>query len=83
MYVFLVCNILLVEMIHIDLLLAVGGAKELEEIALKLATVVLDVLFGIFADEEHLPHMRFGLSMAFEAVLIAHLALTYLSSKRC
>lgn len=57
MDVLLVCNILLVEVVQVHLLLAVGGAQELQEVALELVAVVVDVFLGVLADEEHLPDM--------------------------
>ena len=81
MHMFLVGNILLVEVVNVDLLLAVGGSEELEEVALKLAGVVGNVFASVFADEEHLPYVGFGLGVAFEAILIARLFLTSLDTR--
>ncbi len=75
----LVCDILLVEMIHVDFLLAVGGTQELEEVSLELVGEVVDVFAGVFADEEHLTDVGFGLGVAFEAILIARLLLADLA----
>lgn len=52
-----ICNVFLVEVVQLDLFLAVGGAEELKKIPLKLVAVVVDVLFGIFAHEKHLSNV--------------------------
>lgn len=70
-----IMNVFLVEMIQIDLLLAVRCAQELEEVFLELVAVVVDVFLRVFADEEHLSDMRLGLCVHLEAILVAHLAL--------
>ena len=70
---FLVRDILLVEVVDVDFLLAVGGAQELQEVALELVGEVVDVLARVFADEQHLADMGFGLRVAFEAVFVAGL----------
>ena len=44
-----------------------------------MATVVVDILFGVFAHEEHLSDVGLGLCVHFEAILIAHLALADLT----
>ena len=73
MHMFLIGNILLVEMVHVDLLLAVGRAQQLQEIALELAAEVVDVFARVLADEQHLPHVGFGLRVHLEAVFVAAL----------
>ena len=73
MDMFFVRDILLVEVVDVDFLLAVRGAEELEEVALELVGEVVDVFAGVFADEEHLADVGFGLGVAFEAVLVASL----------
>ena len=55
MHMFLIRNVFLVEVIELDLLLAVRRSQKLEEISLKLAAVVADKLLGILAHNEHLP----------------------------
>ena len=70
---FLIRDILLIEMVHVDFLLAVGRAQQLQEVALELVGEVVDVFTGVFANEEHLADVGFGLRVAFEAVLIAGL----------
>ncbi len=82
MYVLLIGNVLLVEMIDVDLLLPVCRPQLLQKVALELAAEVVDVLAGILTDEEHLPDMGFGLAMAFEAILIPALFLAYLAVLR-
>lgn len=48
---------------------------------MELVAVVGYVLSRVFADEEHLAHMGFRLSVAFETVLIPHLAFADLEKK--
>ena len=83
MHMFLVCYILLIEMVDVNFLLAMGGPEELEEVALELAGVVGDVFSGVFADEEHLSDVGFGLRVAFEAIFVAGLFLASLDTKEC
>ena len=71
MDVLLVANVFLVEVVRVDLLLAVGGAQLREEVGLELVAVVVDVRFGVFADDEHLPDMGLTLGVAFKAVFVA------------
>lgn len=73
MNMFFTGDVLLVEMVHMDLLLAVGSAQQLQEIALELVAVVGDVLAGVFADEQHLADVGFGLGVHLEAVFVAAL----------
>lgn len=73
MDVFFTGDVLLVKVVHVDLLLAVGGAQQLEEIALEAAAVVGDVLAGVFPDEQHLADVGFGLGVHLEAVFVAAL----------
>ncbi len=79
MYMLLVRDVLLVEMVDVDLLFPVRRPQQLQKIALELTAEVIDVLAGIFADEEHLPDMGFRLAVAFKAVLIPALFLAYLT----
>lgn len=76
---FLVRDVLLIEVVHVDLFLAVGGAQQLEEVALELVAEVVDVLAGVFADDEHLPDVGFGLAVHLEAVFVAALLLAHLA----
>lgn len=76
---FLVRDVLLIEVVYVDLFLAVGGSQELEEVALELVAEVVDVLAWVFADDKHLPDVRFGLAVHLEAVLVATLLLAYLA----
>lgn len=62
---------LLVEMVDVDLLLAVRGLEQVDEVALELVAEVADRLLRVLADQEHLPHVALALDMAFEAILIA------------
>jgi len=79
MYMLLVGDILLIEMIDVDLFLPMRSSQLLQKVALELAAEVIDVLAGILTDEEHLPDMGFGLAVALEAILIPALFLTYLA----
>lgn len=78
-HMLLVTDILLVEMVDVDLLLAVRGPQQLEEVALEVVREAGDVLARVFADEQHLPHVRLRLRVAFEAVLVPRLLLAYLA----
>ena len=73
MHVLLVTDILLIEMVDVDFLLAVGGAQQLKEVALEVVAEGRDVFARVFAYEQHLPDVRFGLRVAFEAVFVAGL----------
>lgn len=79
MHMLLICDILLVEMVHVDFLLAVRCAQELEEVSLELVGEVADVFAGVFADEEHLADVGFGLGVAFEAIFITRLLFAHLA----
>lgn len=70
---FLVRDIFLVEMVHMDLFLAVSGSQQLQEIALELVAEIVDIFARVFADEEHLADVGFGLGVHFEAVFVAAL----------
>lgn len=54
----LIVDILLVEVVDLDLLLAVTRAQQLQEVLLELVAVLVDVLLGVLANQEHLPHLR-------------------------
>jgi hypothetical protein len=75
----LIRNVLLVEVVELNLLLAVGGSQKLEEVALELAAVVADKLLGVLAHDEHLSDVGLGLCMHLEAIFIAELALADLA----
>ena len=75
MHMLLIMNVFLVEVIHMHLLLAMGCAQQLEEIALEISAEVRDEFLRVFADKEHLPDVPFGLGVHFEAIFVAHLAL--------
>ena len=79
MHMLLVRNILLVEVVDVDLLLAVGGAQQLQEVALEVVREAGDVLARVFAHQQHLPHVRLRLRVAFEAVLVPRLLLAHLA----
>lgn len=46
---------------------------------MELIAEVVDVFAGVFADEEHLPDVGFGLGVHFEAILVAALLLACLA----
>lgn len=73
-------NILLVEVVHLHLFLAMGGAEQKKEVFLELVRVVVNVFLGVFADEEHAADVGFRLGVHLEAVFIAHLALADLGT---
>jgi hypothetical protein len=75
----LVTDNLLVEMVHMDFLLAMGRAQQFNKLALKLSRILVDCGFGIFADQQHLADVRFALDMAFEAVFVAAGFFTWLA----
>ena len=74
----LIRDIFLVKVVCVNLFLSVGGAQERQKVPLELRGVVCDVAFGIFADDEHLADVGFGLGVAFEAVFVATLLFAYL-----
>jgi hypothetical protein len=57
MDMFLIANVLLVEMIHVNHLLSVGCPEELKKVSFELFRIIVEVLLWIFADEEHSPHV--------------------------
>ena len=73
MHMLFVADILLIEVVDVDLLLAVRGAQQLQEVPLEIVREARDVLAWVFADQQHLPYVRFGLRVAFEAVFVARL----------
>ena len=73
MHMLLIPYILLIKPIQADFLLAMAGFQQLEEVPQELLGVGFDVLFGVFADEQHGAHVPFGLRVLFEAVLVAAL----------
>ena len=46
---------------------------------MELSAVVRDELLRVLSHEQHLANVRFGLRVAFEAVLVAHLTFAYLA----
>lgn len=71
-----VANVLVVELVGTDPLLAVGGAQQGDEVALEVGAVGLNVLLRILAHDVHLANVRLGLDVAFEAVGVSALLLT-------
>jgi hypothetical protein len=61
------------------LLFSMACFQELEEVLEKLIAKVVDVLFRVFADHQHLPDVTFTLRVHLEAVGIATLFLTRLA----
>lgn len=80
MHMFFIMDIFLVEVVQIDLFLAVRRAKELEKVFLELVAVVTDEFLGVLAHNKHLSDMAFGLCVHFEAILVAHLTLADLGT---
>lgn len=79
MNVLLISNNLLIELINVDLLLAMGSLQQIDKVVQKLSAELLDMFLGVLADEQHLSYMAFTLYMTLETVLIAHLALASLA----
>lgn len=63
---FFIRNNLLIEVIYMDLLLAMCSPQQINEALLKLLAEILDVFAGVFADDEHLADMTFASHVAFE-----------------
>lgn len=72
-HMLLISDVLLVEVVDIDLLLAVARPQQLDEIRQELVGVVVDGLAGVFADQHHFPDVGLGGDVAFETVPVAHL----------
>jgi hypothetical protein len=75
MYVLLVANVLVVELVARDPLLSMRRAQQRNKVALKVGTELVDELPGVLANDLHLSHVRFGLDVALEAVGVATLLL--------
>lgn len=60
-------------MVYLHLLIAVTSLEQLQKISEKLVAKVIDVLFRILADNEHLADVALGLGMHLEAVGISAL----------
>lgn len=73
MDVFLVGNVFLVEVVDVDLLVAVARLEEVDKVALELVAVFVDVLLGVFADDEHLAHVALRHAVLLEGVGVAAL----------
>ncbi|KZL82013.1 hypothetical protein CI238_06107, partial [Colletotrichum incanum] len=78
-HVLLVGDVLLVKVVDLHLLLPVTRAEQLCEVAKELVAVLIEKLFRVLAHDEHLPHVRLGLRVHLEAVLIAALLLAHLA----
>jgi hypothetical protein len=76
---FLVVDVFLVEMIDVNLLFSMAGAKKHQKIAEELLAEVVDVLCGILAYDEHLSDMALGLCVHLEAICISALLLADLA----
>jgi hypothetical protein len=79
MYVLLVANVLVVELVARNPLLSMRRAQQRNEIALEVGTELVDELPRVLANDLHLSHVRFRLDVALEAVGIATLLLADLT----
>jgi hypothetical protein len=79
MDVLLVGDVLLVEAVDMDRLLAVGGAQQLQEIGLELAAVLGNPEARVLTDHLHGAHVALAQRMLLEGILVAHLALAHLA----
>lgn len=59
----LISNNLLIKLIDMDLLLAMRRLEDINEIAQKLLTVILNISLRVFADEQNLSNVTFALDM--------------------
>jgi hypothetical protein len=75
MHMLLVADVFVVEAVDADILFAVSGTEEGDEIALEVCAKILYVLLGILADNLQLSDVRLRLDVALEAVGIAALLL--------
>lgn len=79
MYVVLVLDILLVEPIGVDLLLAVTCAQQVQKVPLELLRVLLDFALRVLTNKHHLPQVTFAHGVALEPVLVPALLLANLA----
>jgi len=56
-----------------------GRLQQVDEVVKELFAEVIYVFLWIVTDQEHLPNMTLTLYMAFEAIFVAHLTLTWLT----
>lgn len=75
MYVLLVANVLVVELVARNPLLSMRRAQQRNEIALEVGAELVDELPRVLANDLHLPNVRLGLDVALEAVGVATLLL--------
>lgn len=75
MYVLLVANVLVVELVARNPLLSMRRAQQRNEIALEVGTELVDELPRVLANDLHLSHVRFRLNVALETVGVATLLL--------
>lgn len=66
-------------MVDIHLLLSVRSSQQLEEVLDELITELIDILLGVFADQQHFPRMGFALGMHLERIRVPTLLLAYLA----
>lgn len=78
-HVFLVVNVLLVEVVDVNQFRAVRRVQLLEEVALELSAEVVRVLFKVGRYGEHFAGVGFRGDMAFHSVLISVLLLADLT----
>lgn len=79
MDVLLVADVLVVEAVCTDELLAVRGAQQRNEVALEVGAEALDVLARVLADDLDLADVGLGLDVALEAICITCLFITSLA----
>lgn len=70
MNMFLIRNILLVKVVHLDLFFAMRCSKQEQEVSLELVAVVVDKLLRVFPNQQHPPNMRLGLSVHLETIFV-------------
>ena len=75
----LVCDVFLVEMIQVDLFLAMPSSEKLQKVFQKLVAKLVDEFLGVLADDEHLPHVALGLGVHFESIGVSALLLADLA----
>ena len=71
----LISNVLVIEAVRANKLLAMRSPEKCDEIALEVVAEALYMFAGIFADQLHLADVRLALGVALEPVCIATLFL--------
>lgn len=67
----LIGDVLLVELVDMDLLLAMGCLEQIDEIAHELLAEFVDVFLGVFTDQQHLPNMALALDMTVWRIAVS------------